>query len=86
MLRHTQHSIDAYCARENVTLAEVARRLGVTPPTVTNIRIGKFKPSLELAIKMRDLFGLATLDEVYGVQRDSETPDPAADPIEGALC
>jgi DNA-binding XRE family transcriptional regulator len=80
MLRVPPNPIDDYASREGITLMEIARRLGVTPPTVTNIRIGKYRPSVDLAVRMRDLFGLATLDEVYGLQRqpETETPSPEA--------
>jgi DNA-binding XRE family transcriptional regulator len=74
------HPIDLYARREGITLDQVARRLRITRATLFNVRSGRYRPGLELALRIRDLCGLASLDEVYGLQRqpETETPSPEA--------
>ncbi|MFN7176639.1 MAG: helix-turn-helix transcriptional regulator [Thermaurantiacus sp.] len=52
-----------------MTQAELGRRIGVTRQTVAAIEAGKYAPTLETAFRIADVFGVA-LDEVFGWERD----------------
>lgn len=47
-----------------MTQAELATRIGVTRQTLNAIEAAKYSPSLELAFKIAQVFGV-TLDEVF---------------------
>jgi putative transcriptional regulator len=53
---------------------ELADKIGVTKQTVNTIELGKYSPSLEVAFKIADVFGVP-LDEVfqYGNSTRSKT-------------
>jgi putative transcriptional regulator len=50
---------------EEMTQAELARRIGVTRQTVIAIEQGRYSPSLEVAFKIAAVFDVP-LDEVFG--------------------
>ncbi|MCA0145528.1 helix-turn-helix transcriptional regulator [Blastococcus sp. LR1] len=51
-------------AREEMTQAELADRVGVTRQTVIAIEQGRYSPSLEMAFRIAQALG-APLDEVF---------------------
>ena len=51
-------------ARDGMTQAELAERIGVTRQTVIAIEQGKYSPSLELAFQIAGVFGVR-LDDVF---------------------
>jgi putative transcriptional regulator len=56
-----------------MTQQQLADKIGVTRQTVNAIELGKYSPSLEVAFKIADAFGVK-LDEVftYGSGRNAE--------------
>ena len=49
---------------KEMTQQELADKIGVTRQTVNAIELGKYSPSLEVAFKIADVFGLP-LDQVF---------------------
>jgi putative transcriptional regulator len=49
---------------EEMTQQELADKIGVTRQTVNAIELGKYSPSLEVAFRMADVFGVP-LDQVF---------------------
>ncbi len=49
---------------EEMTQQELADKIGVTRQTVNAIELGKYSPSLEVAFKIADVFGVP-LDHVF---------------------
>lgn len=47
-----------------MTQAELARRVGVTRQTINALEASKYNPSLELAFRIADVFGLG-LEDVF---------------------
>jgi len=52
-----------------MTQAQLAERIGVTRQTVIAIEQGKYSPSLEVAFKMAEVFGVP-LERVFQYHRD----------------
>jgi putative transcriptional regulator len=50
--------------RGEMTQQELADRVGVTRQTVNAIELGKYSPSLEVAFRIADAFGVG-LDDVF---------------------
>jgi putative transcriptional regulator len=50
--------------RKEMTQQELADKIGVTRQTVNAIELGKYSPSLEVAFRVADVFGLP-LDQVF---------------------
>ena len=51
-------------ARDEMTQAQLAERIGVTRQTVIAIEQGRYSPSLEIAFQIARVFGVP-LDEVF---------------------
>jgi putative transcriptional regulator len=51
-------------AREEMTQAELAERVGVTRQTIIAIEQGRYSPSLEMAFQIANALGV-TLDDVF---------------------
>ncbi|MFD7078734.1 helix-turn-helix transcriptional regulator [Streptomyces sp. NPDC059918] len=51
-------------AHDEMTQAELARRIGVSRQTVIAIEQGRYSPSLEMAFQIAQVFGVA-LDSVF---------------------
>ncbi len=49
-------------ARDEMTQAELARRIGVTRQTVIAIEQGRYSPSLELAFQIAAVFGVPLVE------------------------
>jgi putative transcriptional regulator len=50
--------------RKEMTQQELADRIGVTRQTVNAIELSKYSPSLEVAFRIADVFGVP-LDQVF---------------------
>jgi putative transcriptional regulator len=50
---------------EEMTQAELGKRVGVTRQTIAAVEAGKYSPTLECAFRIADVFG-KRLDEVFG--------------------
>jgi len=53
-----------------MTQQALADRIGVTRQTVNAIELGKYSPSLEVAFRIADVFGVA-LEHVFRYQRET---------------
>lgn len=58
-------------AHNEMTQAELADRLGITRQTVIAIEQSRYSPSLEMAFRIAQVFGV-TLDEVFQYPEGSE--------------
>jgi putative transcriptional regulator len=50
--------------RKEMTQQELADKIGVTRQTVNAIELGKYSPSLEIAFRISEVFGVP-LDQVF---------------------
>jgi putative transcriptional regulator len=50
--------------RKEMTQQDLADKIGVTRQTVNAIELGKYSPSLEIAFKIAEVFGVP-LDQVF---------------------
>lgn len=57
-------------AHDEMTQAELARRIGVTRQTVIAIEQGRYSPSLEMAFQIAHVFGVP-LDDVFQYPMES---------------
>lgn len=53
-----------------MTQADLAARVGVTRQTIAAIEQGRYSPSLEMAFRLADVFGVP-LGEVFSWDRDA---------------
>ena len=65
---------------QDMTQAELGRRVGLTRQTIAAIEQGRYSPSLEVAFQIADVFG-KRLDEVFhwnpaGVETAKPVPTP----------
>ncbi|WP_394552718.1 helix-turn-helix transcriptional regulator [Agromyces sp. MMS24-JH15] len=58
-------------AHDEMTQAELAKRIGVTRQTVIAIEQGRYSPSLELAFQIARVFGVG-LDDVFQFPPEGE--------------
>ena len=54
-----------------MTQQELAERTGVSRQTIISIEAGKYSPSLELAFRIADAFGVA-IGEVFSYQKEGK--------------
>ena len=74
MRSQLMHAIEAYIARESITQAVAAKRLGVPRSRVSELvngRIGKF--TIDKLVNMADRVGLSTTISIDEVRAPSET-------------
>jgi putative transcriptional regulator len=64
---------------QDMTQAELGRRVGLTRQTIAAIEQGRYSPSLDVAFRIADVFG-KRIDEVFHWRRQGEadtgTPAP----------
>ncbi|GAA3862126.1 helix-turn-helix transcriptional regulator [Saccharothrix violaceirubra] len=60
-------------AHDEMTQAELARRVGVTRQTVIAVEQGRYSPSLEMAFQIARVFGVG-LDDVFQYRSDDQDP------------
>ncbi|MFU8875932.1 helix-turn-helix transcriptional regulator [Micromonospora sp. SL4-19] len=58
-------------AHDEMTQAELARRIGVTRQTVIAIEQGRYSPSLEMAFQIAAVFGVSLTDVFQYPQEES---------------
>lgn len=58
--------------RKEMTQQELADKIGVTRQTVNAIELNKYSPSLEVAFKIADVFGVP-LDQVFQYESTRST-------------
>jgi putative transcriptional regulator len=58
---------------DEMTQAELARRVGVTRQTIIAIEQGRYSPSLEMAFQIARVFAVG-LDDVFGYDDQGATP------------
>jgi len=56
-------------ARQNITQAELAARVGVSRQTINSIEIGKYVPSTLLALKIASVFD-SPLERVFELEEN----------------
>ena len=56
-------------ARKDITQGELADAVGVSRQTIISIEKGKYDPSLELAFKMADYFGVS-IEDIFIYNKD----------------
>ncbi len=56
-------------ARQGLTQADLAEKVGVTRLTIHSIETGKFNPSVLLALKIAAIFGRA-VEELFELEKD----------------
>ena len=56
-----------------MTQQQLAERIGVTRQTVNAIELAKYSPSLEVAFRIADVFGVP-LDDIFRYQGRKEKP------------
>jgi putative transcriptional regulator len=61
---------------EDMTQAELGRRVGLTRQTIAAIEQGRYSPSLDVAFRIADVFG-KRIDEVFS-WRSAESPERTA--------
>lgn len=61
-----KNSLKVERAKQNITQAELAEKVGVSRQTINSIEIGKFVPSTLLALKIAFVFG-TTVDEIFAL-------------------
>ena len=59
-----KNSLKVERAKQNITQAELADKVGVSRQTINSIEIGKFVPSTLLALKIAYIFN-TTVDEIF---------------------
>ncbi len=60
-------------AARNWTQAELAERLGVSRQTVISIESGRYEPSLSLAFKFAEVFGLR-IEDIFTPSAERKPP------------
>ncbi|MEH0983086.1 helix-turn-helix transcriptional regulator [Micromonospora sp. CPCC 205556] len=58
-------------AHDDMTQAELARRVGVTRQTVIAIEQGRYSPSLEMAFQIATVFGVPLTEVFHYPQEES---------------
>lgn len=59
-------------AKQNITQAELAARVGVSRQTINSIEIGKYVPSTLLALKIASVFEVS-LDHIFMLEESDWT-------------
>lgn len=54
-----------------MTQLELAEKIGASRQTILNIEAGKYTPSLDMAFRIADAFGVA-IGEVFDYRRDGD--------------
>lgn len=62
-----KNQIKVYRAKNDLTQAELADRVGVTRKTINTVETGRFVPSTILALKLARAFGI-TVEELFDLE------------------
>nr|WP_275579590.1 helix-turn-helix transcriptional regulator [Jeotgalibacillus terrae] len=63
------NKVKEWRARHGMTQQELADRMGITRQTIGLIEKGDYAPSVLLALKMADVFGIK-VEDLFGVKED----------------
>ena len=64
-----KNTIKVERARQGLTQNDLAEKVGVTRLTIHSIENGKFNPSIILALKIADCFGIK-VEELFELEKD----------------
>jgi len=64
-----KNTIKVERARKGFTQADLAEKVGVTRLTIHSIEAGKFNPSVMLALKIAECFGIK-VEELFELEND----------------
>lgn len=53
-----------------LTMSELAKAIGTTPPNIFNYESGKYRPKYELACKLAEFFGCTFEDIMDGFRKE----------------
>ncbi len=69
-----KNKLKVFRAMHDLTQEDLAEKLGVTRQTINAIEKQRYNPSLELAFKLADFFGV-TIEELFIHSRASGEPE-----------
>ena len=64
-----QNQVKKYRKKQDITQAQLAKKLDVSRQTVNAIETGKYDPSLELALKTAEFFDVK-VEEVFELENE----------------
>ena len=70
-----KNMIKVFRAMHDLTQEDLAERLGVTRQTINAIEKQRYNPSLELAFKLADFFGV-TIEELFIHEHRADSAEP----------
>ena len=62
-----KNNLKVFRAREDITQADLAERVGVTRKTINTIETGRFVPSTVLALRLARAFGVS-VEELFELE------------------
>ncbi len=71
-----KNKLKVFRAMHDLTQEDLAEKLGVTRQTINAIEKQRYNPSLELAFKLADFFGV-TIEELF----IHDSPEDSAEPV-----
>ena len=72
-----KNKLKVFRAMHDLTQEDLAGKLGVTRQTINAIEKQRYNPSLELAFKLADFFGV-TIEDLFIRERREDSAEPAA--------
>ena len=70
-----KNRLKVFRAMHDLTQDNLAEKLGVTRQTINAIEKQRYNPSLELAFKLADFFGV-TIEELFIRERRADSAEP----------
>ena len=70
-----KNRLKVFRAMHDLTQEDLAEKLGVTRQTINAIEKQRYNPSLELAFKLADFFGV-TIEELFVRERRGDSVEP----------
>ena len=70
-----KNRLKVFRAMQDLTQEDLADKLGVTRQTINAIEKQRYNPSLELAFKLADFFGV-TIEELFISERRGDLAEP----------
>ena len=72
-----KNKLKVFRAMHDLTQEDLAEKLGVTRQTINAIEKQRYNPSLELAFKLADFFGV-TIEELFIREHRADSAEPEA--------
>jgi len=72
-----KNRLKVFRAMHDLTQEDLAEKLGVTRQTINAIEKQRYNPSLELAFKLADFFGV-TIEELFIREHGEDSVEPEA--------